>query len=88
MILLDGKALSDTIKEELRLEVAKHVANGLRPPHLVAVLVGENPASQTYVANKVRACEYVGYRSTELRYDANLDREISDQKASSAQRRP
>jgi methylenetetrahydrofolate dehydrogenase (NADP+)/methenyltetrahydrofolate cyclohydrolase len=58
MILLDGKALSDTIKDELRTEVSKHIANGQRPPHLVAILVGENPASQTYVANKVRACEY------------------------------
>lgn len=72
MILLDGKALSETIKDELRTEVSKHIANGQRPPHLVAILVGENPASQTYVANKVRACEFVGYRSTELRYDASL----------------
>lgn len=72
MQLLDGKALSETIKEELRTAVDQHVSNGQRPPHLVAILVGENPASQTYVANKVRACAFVGYRSTELRYDANL----------------
>lgn len=72
MQLLDGKALSETIKDELRTEVSQLIVAGERPPHLVAILVGENAASQTYVANKVRACEYVGYRSTELRYDANL----------------
>lgn len=72
MQLLDGKALSDTIKDELRTEVSELIAAGHRTPHLVAILVGENPASQTYVANKVRACKFVGYRSTELRYDANL----------------
>lgn len=72
MQLLDGKALSDTIKDELRTEVAELIAAGHRAPHLVAILVGENAASQTYVANKVRACKFVGYRSTELRYDANL----------------
>lgn len=72
MQLLDGKALSDTIKDELRTEVAELIAAGHRAPHLVAILVGENPASQTYVANKVRACKFVGYRSTELRYEANL----------------
>jgi methylenetetrahydrofolate dehydrogenase (NADP+) / methenyltetrahydrofolate cyclohydrolase len=71
-ILLDGKALSDQIKRELRDEVNTLMASGNRAPHLVAILVGENPASQTYVANKVKACEFVGYTSTELRYDANL----------------
>lgn len=72
MQLLDGKALSDTIKKELKAQVAQHLAAGNRRPHLVAILVGENPASQTYVANKVRACEFVGYRSSELRYPADL----------------
>ncbi|MFM2375546.1 MAG: bifunctional methylenetetrahydrofolate dehydrogenase/methenyltetrahydrofolate cyclohydrolase FolD [Bacteroidota bacterium] len=72
MQLLDGKALSQTIREELRDEVARVVAAGHRPPHLVAILVGENPASHTYVANKVRACAFVGFRSTELKYDAHL----------------
>ena len=72
MQLLDGKGLSGIIKEELKIEVAKHIAAGERVPHLVAILVGDNAASHTYVANKVRACEYVGYRSSELRYDTNL----------------
>lgn len=72
MELLDGKKLSQEIKEELKAETAGLVESGQRPPHLVAVLVGEDPASQTYVGSKVKACEYVGYRSTELRYPADL----------------
>ncbi len=72
MQLLDGKGLSNIIKDELRIEVANHLLDGHRAPHLVAVLVGDNAASHTYVANKVRACEFVGYRSTELRYAADL----------------
>ena len=72
MELIDGKQLSADIKEELKAETAQLVAAGHRPPHLVAVLVGDNPASQTYVASKVKACNYVGYRSTELLYPADL----------------
>jgi methylenetetrahydrofolate dehydrogenase (NADP+) / methenyltetrahydrofolate cyclohydrolase len=72
MQLLDGKGLSNIIKDELKIEVANHLIEGHRAPHLVAVLVGDNPASHTYVANKVRACAFVGYRSTELRYEVNL----------------
>ena len=71
--LLDGKALSNSIKEELRAEVQALAERGFRPPHLVAIIVGENPASETYVASKVKACAYVGYRSTELRYPATLE---------------
>lgn len=72
MQLLDGKQLSETIKNELKIEVATQIAAGNRAPHLVAVLVGENAASKTYVANKVRACAYVGYQSTELKYDVSV----------------
>jgi methylenetetrahydrofolate dehydrogenase (NADP+) / methenyltetrahydrofolate cyclohydrolase len=72
-ILLDGKSLSNSIKEELRTEVLALGARGFRPPHLVAILIGANPASETYVASKVKACAYVGYRSTELRYPINLE---------------
>ncbi len=72
MQLLDGKGLSEIIREELKIEVAKHIAAGERAPHLVAILVGNHVASHTYVANKVRACNFVGYRSTELRYEATL----------------
>ncbi|MEM1000450.1 MAG: bifunctional 5,10-methylenetetrahydrofolate dehydrogenase/5,10-methenyltetrahydrofolate cyclohydrolase [Bacteroidota bacterium] len=72
MELLDGKQLSQTIKEELKAETAALVAQGHRPPHLVAILIGDNPASQTYIRNKVKACNFVGYRSTELLYDTSI----------------
>lgn len=72
MELLDGKKLSADIREEIRVEVEQLVAEGKRPPHLVAVLVGDNAASQTYVGSKVRACEKAGIKSTELVYEANL----------------
>ena len=72
-IILDGKKLSQTIREELKAEVATCMAAGHRPPHLVAILVGNNPASETYVANKVKACAHVGYKSTELRYPDSLE---------------
>jgi methylenetetrahydrofolate dehydrogenase (NADP+)/methenyltetrahydrofolate cyclohydrolase len=72
-VILDGKKLSQTIREELKAEVQQLAAAGHRPPHLVAVLVGDNAASETYVANKVKACAFVGYRSTELRYPSTLD---------------
>lgn len=61
---LDGKALSLTIRDELKAEVATLTQQGHRPPHLVAILVGEDGASQTYVGHKMKACEYVGFRST------------------------
>lgn len=64
MQLLDGKLLARQIKEELAEKVKQHVAQGNRPPHLAAVLVGDNPASRVYVRNKVRSCEQVGFLST------------------------
>ena len=72
MQLLDGKKLSNEIKEELRDETEQILSKGHRPPHLVAILVGDNPASKTYVGSKVKACNFVGYRSTELLYPADL----------------
>lgn len=64
MTLLDGKALAKTIKEEIAEQVKKIKAKGGKSPHLAAVLIGENPASQSYVRNKVRSCEQVGFEST------------------------
>ncbi|MCL4105547.1 UNVERIFIED_CONTAM: hypothetical protein GTU68_057422 [Idotea baltica] len=72
MHLLDGKKASQAIKDELKAETFELTEKGYRPPHLVAILVGDNPASQTYVRSKVKACDYVGYRSTELFYPDNL----------------
>lgn len=63
MQLLDGKSVSQTVKEEIRVETQQYLQQGYRPPKLVAILVGENAASQTYVKNKMRSCEYVGFAS-------------------------
>ncbi len=64
MIILDGKATSKAIKEEIAKKVENMVASGERRPHLAAVIVGENGASKTYVANKEKACAEVGFEST------------------------
>lgn len=64
MQLLDGLALSKTIKSEIKQIVSERVANGFKRPHLAAVLIGENGASVTYVNAKVKACEEVGFEST------------------------
>ncbi len=70
--LLDGKSLAETIKSELAEQVAAKIARGEKIPHLAAVLVGDNPASQAYVRNKVRSCEQVGFRSTLIQREADL----------------
>lgn len=62
--ILDGKALSEQIKDEIAQEVADWVAQGNRAPHLAAVLVGEDGASRTYVDHKVRSCARAGFEST------------------------
>ena len=72
MQLIDGKLLSETIKGEIKEEVDKILASGQRAPHLVAVLVGENPASQSYVRSKVRSCDQVGFASTLIHKEATI----------------
>jgi methylenetetrahydrofolate dehydrogenase (NADP+)/methenyltetrahydrofolate cyclohydrolase len=66
MRLIDGQAIAAAIQQEVRSEVAARVAGGLRPPGLAAVLVGEDPASQVYVASKGRACRKAGLHSLTL----------------------
>jgi methylenetetrahydrofolate dehydrogenase (NADP+)/methenyltetrahydrofolate cyclohydrolase len=68
--LLDGKACAKAVQARIAEEVASLGKKGGRAPHLAAVLVGDDPASQTYVASKVKACEAVGFRSTLLRRPA------------------
>ena len=75
MELLDGKALSNTIKDEIKEEVSGIVATGARAPHLAAVLIGENPASQSYVRSKVRSCERVGFGSTLIHESSEITEE-------------
>ena len=71
MNLIDGKLISEQIKEEIKKEVAAMIDRGERAPHLAAVLVGEDPASQTYVASKEKNCTSVGITSTIYRMEEN-----------------
>jgi methylenetetrahydrofolate dehydrogenase (NADP+)/methenyltetrahydrofolate cyclohydrolase len=67
MIILDGKKVSNDIKDEIAEEVKKMKAKGEKVPHLAAIIVGNDGASLTYVASKVKACERVGFESTMVR---------------------
>ena len=75
MKLIDGKATATEIKKEIAREVAQIKAAGGKTPHLAAVLVGHDGGSETYVANKVRSCEEVGFQSTLIRYEENVTEE-------------
>ena len=75
MELIDGKAISQQIKQEIAEEVAEIVANGGKRPHLAAILVGHDGGSETYVANKVKACEVCGFKSTLIRYEDDVTEE-------------
>jgi bifunctional protein folD len=75
MELLDGKKTSTLVQETIAEEVHKIVAQGQRPPHLVAILVGDNGASMTYVNNKVTACERVGFASSVVNLPENVSQE-------------
>lgn len=75
MELIDGKKISLQVMQELAEEVDRLKSEGRRVPHLAAVLVGNDPASETYVASKVKACQKVGFKSTELRYGSEMTEE-------------
>ena len=75
MELLDGKNLSKQIKEEIKLAVSARKDNGLKIPHLAAVLVGNDGASLTYVESKVRSCKQVGFKSTLIRLEDSISQE-------------
>ncbi len=72
MILIDGKKIAEEIKNEIATEVRELLAKELPTPHLAAILVGEDPASQTYVASKEKACREVGFTSSIYRYPKNM----------------
>ena len=72
MQIIDGKAIAATIKKEIAQEVEQMMADGKKRPHLAAILVGHDGGSETYVANKVRACEECGFTSTLIRYEADV----------------
>lgn len=75
MKILDGKATADQIKLEIAAEVEKMTAEGKKRPHLAAILVGDDGASQTYVGHKEKACAQVGFKSTLLRLPAETTEE-------------
>jgi len=72
MELLDGRLASQAIKDSLKLKVAQSITEGRKVPHLAAVLVGNNGASETYVGAKVKACAEIGYRSTLIRLEDSI----------------
>lgn len=72
MQILDGKKAAQAIKDDLRIEVAQRANEGKKIPHLAAILVGNNGASETYVAAKVKACEETGFKSTLIRFDETI----------------
>ena len=72
MQILDGILVSGNIKEQIKNDVINWQAKGGKKPHLAAILVGNNPASEAYVGNKVRYCEELGFESTLLRLENNI----------------
>jgi methylenetetrahydrofolate dehydrogenase (NADP+)/methenyltetrahydrofolate cyclohydrolase len=72
MQILDGKAVSASIRDALKMDVAALAAEGKKTPHLAAILVGNNGASETYVAAKVKACSEIGFKSTLMRVEDSI----------------
>jgi len=72
MKLIDGKFIAGEIKKELVKETAEIIDKGLNPPHLVAIIVGDDPASQTYVASKEKACKEVGFTSSVYKHSNKI----------------
>ena len=75
MTIIDGKTTAATIKQEIAAEVAEMVAKGMKRPHLAAILVGHDGGSETYVRNKVLACEACGFESTLIRFEDDVTEE-------------
>ena len=72
MEMLDGKLVSQSVREDLKKKVDARVIEGKKIPHLAAILIGTNGASETYVASKVKSCEEIGFKSTLLRLPADI----------------
>jgi methylenetetrahydrofolate dehydrogenase (NADP+) / methenyltetrahydrofolate cyclohydrolase len=72
MQILDGKKAAQAIKNELKINATQLAIEGKKIPHLAAILIGSNGASETYVAAKVKACEEVGFKSTLIRFDDSI----------------
>src|SRR5512137_2400899 len=76
MQIIDGKKIAAEIKLEIAAEVIALKASGKKTPHLAAILVGHDGASETYVAGKVKSCAEVGFKSTLIRLEENVTEEI------------
>jgi methylenetetrahydrofolate dehydrogenase (NADP+)/methenyltetrahydrofolate cyclohydrolase len=76
MLVLDGKIASAAVKQEIQSQTSVLLASGKRAPHLAAILVGTNGASETYVASKVKSCEEVGFKSTLIRLEADVEEAV------------
>jgi len=74
--IIDGKKTASDIRREIAGEVKKMKDGGIRVPHLAAILVGEDPSSQTYVSNKVKDCEEVGFMSTLVKFEKDISEKI------------
>jgi len=74
--LIDGKKTASDIRLEIAAEVKKRIAAGKKIPHLAAILIGNDGSSETYVSNKVKDCEEVGFRSTLVRYSADISESV------------
>jgi len=72
MNILDGKKSAQYYKDKITVEVAEYLAKGMRKPHLAAILVGNDGASETYVASKVKSCEQIGFESTLIRFNTDV----------------
>ena len=75
MTIIDGKKISEDILNEIRLKVQERANQGLKVPHLAAILVGDDGPSQTYVNSKIKACKKVGFNSSLFNYDKNISEE-------------
>jgi methylenetetrahydrofolate dehydrogenase (NADP+) / methenyltetrahydrofolate cyclohydrolase len=73
MQILDGKIVSQAVKDSIKQKTARLKEQGKKTPHLAAILIGNNGASETYVASKVKSCEEVGFKSTLIRLDAEVE---------------
>ncbi|MFZ1226761.1 MAG: tetrahydrofolate dehydrogenase/cyclohydrolase catalytic domain-containing protein, partial [Saprospiraceae bacterium] len=75
MAVMDVRSISKEIKGEIKREVDEILLSGKRPPHLVAIMVGDNPASKAYVKNKVKTCDELGIKSTLLHFESDISQE-------------
>ena len=76
MTVLDGKIASQSVKDNLKLQVSELTAAGKRAPHLAVIIVGNNGASETYVASKVKNCAEIGFTSTLIRLEDSIDENV------------